>query len=427
LPRYLLLPKRKALRPVLIVILSVGLLACMLATRALAQGTEKIVHVFGLSSNVGGVNPYGGVVLDSAGNLYGTTNYGGAKGFGMVFEMSRGDNGQWIEKGIDNFGEIGDDEAYGPIGGLVFDQVGNLYGTTIGGGTNGEGGTLFELSPAANGKWISRTLYAFGNGMDGKDPRSTLIFDAAGNLYGTTVSGGTYGEGTVFRLSRVSGGDWQESVLYSFGTTSADAGQPNQPVAIDALGNIWGTTQEMGAYDLGAIYELSPNSSGGWTETIIHDFAGGADGAYPQCGLIFDASGNLYGTVGNGGANGNGYVFELSPSDGGWTMTTLHNFDGVDGFGAIGNLVFGPSGILYGVTWQGGSFGDGNVYALRPTADGTWREENLHSFHGGPQGCEPDAGVALDSAGNLYGTTLYCGSGQGVDGSGVVFEIVPPL
>lgn len=394
-----------------------------------AQNSETIVHIFATHAvgGIGGVDPWGGVVIDASGNLYGTTNYGGKGNEGVVYEMSRGTAGQWVEKVIYYFGETSDEGEYGPLAGLVMDRQGNLYGTTIGGGgSSDQGGSVFELSPSASGKWIEKVLYAFGNVFgDALQPRSAVTLDSAGNIYGTTVEGGAYGKGAIFKLTRGEGGVWTESVLYSFGATTGDAGQPNQPLAIDSFGNLWGTTYEMGASGLGAIYELSPGQGGSYTEKVVYSFTGGADGGYPQCGFILDALGNLYGTTGSYGANNHGTVFELSPTTGGsWTLTTLYAFDNAEGDGANGNLLFDPTGNLYGVTWQGGSAGQGNVFRLSPSADGTWTVKTVHSFLGEQQGCQPDAGVVMDSAGNLYGTTLYCGSGQGVYGSGVVYEIV---
>jgi uncharacterized repeat protein (TIGR03803 family) len=419
---------RTALRTVL-TSLGAGTLALVQVAGASAQANEKMVHIFGTASSgyaLGGYNPYGGVILDSAGNLYGTAAYGGSHGYGMVFEMLKGANGQWTEKALFNFGDVADDGAYAPLAGLVFDRAGNLFGTTLGGGGSADQyGTVFELSPTASGKWTFKIVHVFG-GTDGQQPRSPLTMDSAGDLYGTTSENGLYGKGTVFKLTRGAGGVWTEETVYSFGAVSGDGGYSFEPVAIDSSGNIWGTSQQLGAYGFGAIYEISPNSSGGWTETIVHSFAGGTDGAYPECGFIFDAAGNLYGTTTYGGSSSHGIIFELSPAvGGGWTMTTLYNFDGTDGYDAMGNLAFGPDGTLYGTTWSGGAYGQGNVFALKPSVGGTWSAKNLHSFQGGQGGCDPWSGVALDSAGNLYGTTLYCGIGQGFNGVGTVFEIVP--
>jgi len=421
----LLLGKNQA-RRILVTLLAGGLLTFLVVTQARAQNNEEIVHIFGTGGGIDGADPYGGVVLDSAGNLYGTANYGGSHHLGLVWKMSRGANGQWSETPIYNFGDANDDGSYGPLSGLVFDQVGNLYGTTIGGGQpSGQAGTVFELSPGATGKWLYKHIHSFG-GVEGQQPRSAVIFDSVGNLYGNTSENGLYNEGTVFKLARGSGGVWQEETLYSFGANPGDATGANQSVVIDSSGNIWGTIYVGGAYGLGAIYELTPNSIGGWTETIIHSFAGGSDGAYPQCTLTFDANGNLYGTVGYEGPSGDGYVYELSPaSGGGWTMTMIYDLAGVEGRGAYGKLTFDTAGNLYGATLDGGAYGEGNVFVLKRAPGGTWTGKNLHSLRGGVQGCEVDGGVSLDSAGNLYGTTLYCGNGEGVYGSGMVFEIIP--
>jgi uncharacterized repeat protein (TIGR03803 family) len=397
----------------------------MPASASAAQDAEVLVHVFGSDgSGAGGVEPYGGVVLDSSGNAYGTASYGGAFGRGLVWEMYRGANGQWTEKRIYNFGEANGDDSYGPLAGLVFDHAGSLYGTTIGGGQPaGQAGTVFELSLDIDGEWIYKRIHTFGV-AEGQQPRSAVVFDSAGNLYGNTSEGGAYNEGTIFKLIRGSDGTWLEQTLYSFGANSQDSGGAFQPVALDASGNIWGTLYTGGTYGLGAIFELSPNSSGDWIETIVYSFPGGTNGEYPQCGLIFDAKGNLYGTVSYGGSSDEGLVYELSPSgNGGWTTTTLYDVGNVEGFIPYGSLTFGKSGNLYGATWQGGPLEMGNIYALHLTPAGVWTGKNIHSLRGGLQGCRPDGPVAMDSAGNLYDTTLLCGEGQGTNGAGVVFEI----
>ena len=208
-----------------------------------------------------------------------------------------------------------------------------------------------------------KVLYSFTEGTDGAYPIAPLIFDASGNLYGTTLNGGANGDGTVFELSPVNGG-WTENVLYSFCSVSgcADGAAPYSGLALDAEGNLYGTTQDGGSGaacngHCGTVFELSPAGGGTWTETILYNFQGGSDGSYPRAGVIFDASGNIYGTTMEGGAANRGTVFEFA--SGTWTETILHSFhvNTEDGTGPEAAVVFGHNGNLYGTTYLGGDAG----------------------------------------------------------------------
>jgi uncharacterized repeat protein (TIGR03803 family) len=344
-----------------------------------------------------------------------------------------------------------------PGGDLIADANGNLYGVTYGGGnsggscTNGGCGVVFQLSKALG--WKETVLHRFsGGGTDGSVPLAGLTFDGAGNLYGTTSNGGpkTAGDncgagcGTVFKLSPKSGGGWTYSIIYFFkGQGVGDGLGPNTNLVFDGSGNLYGTTSEGGTQNLGAVFELSP-SGGGWSESVLYSFAGSSAGQYPFGGLIFDGSGNLYGTTSGGGSaaptcgTGCGVVYELSPGSGGWSETVLHPFNGTDGFGPTGNLIFDGSGNLYGVTQNGGSVtnacsgaGCGVVYELSP-ASGGWSETVLHNFTQNPNGLgtfggsDPSSSLTFDSAGNLYGTAFYGGlqKGPGVN-SGVAYKLSP--
>ena len=267
-------------------------------------------------------------------------------------------------------------------------------------------------------------LYSFGSGTDAAYPEAGLVFDAHGNLYGTTYSGGAHGKGTVFELSPGNGG-WTETVLHSFPHDSSDGYYPYASLIVDVVGNLYGTTTRGGAYGYGMVFELSPGSGGSWTETVLHNFAyNGADGIYPFAGLIFDAAGNLYGTTYGGGPHGHGTVFELSPGSGGWTEAVLHSFNnnGSDGYDPDASLVFDGDGNLYGTTYSGGALGKGTVFELS-SGHGGWTETVLHSFpHDSTDGYNPFAGLIVDGAGNLYGTTVYGGS---TGNWGTVFELSP--
>ncbi len=315
-------------------------------------------------------------------------------------------------------------DGQNPIGGVAIDGSGNLYGTTVYGGTD-RYGTVFELTPAANGTWTHKVLYSFLNdGKDGIEPEATVVLDAKGNLYGTTYYGGTYGFGTVFELSPVSGGGWSEKVLHSFNHTPKDGYEPYFGVTLDAAGNVYGTTEFGGAYNVGAVFELSPNTSGGWTETIIHSFRNnGTDAYWPLTRLTIDAAGNIYGTTIGGTTHlGYGTVFELSPrTGGGWTEKVLHNFTATtDGIAPYGGVALDSLGNLYGTAWQGGTYGNGTVFEMSPGTNGSWTEAPIFNFNGS-DGSQPFWGVSLDALGNLYGTTALGGGSSGR--SSIVFEL----
>ncbi len=245
-----------------------------------------------------------------------------------------------------------------PNAGVTFDAAGNLYGTTYWGGVD-EIGSAFELSPKAGGGWTEKVLHNFGNGTDGSNPVGGLIFDGAGNLYGTAQHGGPYGGGSAFELTPKAGGGWTETVLHNFGN-GTDGSQSSGGVIFDAAGNLYGTTWVGGAYGAGIVFELTPKAGGGWAEKVLHNFGNGTDAANAQASLIFDAAGNLYSTTSYGGTNGDGTVFELTPkAGGGWLEKVLHSFgSGTDGINPVdGNVIFDAAGNLYGTTFQGGLYG----------------------------------------------------------------------
>jgi uncharacterized repeat protein (TIGR03803 family) len=323
---------------------------------------ETIIHSFGGSAQDGTL-PHANLIFDAIGNLYSTTYYGGAYNDGTVFELTPRPGGGWMEKILHNFNG-GDGQA--PLGGLIFDSAGNLYGTTSGGGSQG-GGTAFELTPNVNGGWTERVLHNFDQ-TDGHYPFSSLIFDTAGNLYGTTQVGGAYNGGTVFELRPAVGKGWAEKVLYSFNGTAGTV--PDCSLIFDAAGNLYGTAAEGGAYNAGTVFELMPTVGDNWTLSVLHTFDPLVnDGVEPSAGLIFDASGNLYGTTYYGGTYGAGTAFELTPTGGGnWTETVLNNFNysGGKGIAPYASLILDSAGNLYGTTYTGGVHGHGTVFEITP-------------------------------------------------------------
>jgi len=340
------------------------------------------------------------------------------------------------EKVLHSFAQNGRDGA-SPDAGVIVDKAGNIYGTTLAGGT-AKVGTVFELSPSGTGAWTESILHSFSNdGVDGQNPGASLLLDAAGNLYGTTIGGGAFGGGTVFELSPNGGGGWTETVLYSFSNNSAGGGTPTSGVILDHAGNLYGTLASGGSGSgcgtpgCGVVYQLAPQAGGGWVERAIHLFTNdGADGYHPTGALAMDAHGHLYGATNEGGTANQGTVYQLSArAGGGWTESVLHSFsfNGTDGYYPDGGVTVDANGNLYGTTHNGGAFsglsgGGGTVYELSPAAGGSWTENLLDSFDISATGpVYPIAGVVIDPSGALYGST-YNG---GTYGYGVSFKLQP--
>jgi uncharacterized repeat protein (TIGR03803 family) len=412
---------------------------------------QSILHAFyGCCIDTDAGNVPTSVIVDAAGNLYGTTLDGGIMngcyvegsgvGCGVIFELSLDSSGVWTEKVLHAF-TGGSDGAY-PVGSLVLDAAGNLYGTAEYGGSGscqsewyGGCGVVFKLSPGAGGKWTETVLYSFTGGSDGANPYGNVIFDRSGNLYSTTLTGGddsgcpgTYGYtsgcGVVFELSP-SSGSWTENVLYTF-TNQSDGGYPLSGVVMDAKGNLYGEAQG-GAQGYGVAFQLSPSSGGSWTQTVLSSFS--ATEAYPRGGLSVDSAGNLYGTVSDYPYSYAGEVFKFSPAEGGgWIYNVVYSFTGVaDGAHPSGGVILDSAGSLYGVASGGGgngcypgaASGCGLIFEISQTA-GAWKETVLFdAFSGGA--IQPMAGVVEDASGNFYGTT----SAGGANAWGTIYEAAP--
>ena len=443
-----------------LVALTFAVLSTVLAFAQSATSTLERLLVFDGVSNGG--QPWAAPTLDQAGNLYGATSVGGigkcsigkwTVGCGTVYKLAPPAKGskQWTETLIYQFADTTDGDY--PVGSLVFDKAGNLYGTTEnGGGTTPACGSVFELTPPAsgNGPWTKVVLYKFTCEADGGFPESGLTFDKAGNLYGTTIWGGicnlSYGcGGVVYELSppTVAGNAWTETVLYTF-LQSPDGAQPQSTLLFDASGKLYGTTilggssAECGLVEgCGTIFQLTPpsTSGGAWTETVLYTFGSqGFDGVAPRSGLVFAKPGIFYGVTEEGGASSRGTVYQLTAptsSTGIWSETILYSFGGSDGSGPFGAPVLGSDGSIYGVTTFGGT-DRGNVFQLAPPAvnGDPWTETSLYSFNSTQY---PLAGLTLGKGGWLYGTTMGgvvegdCAtsrSGQNI-GCGEVFRILP--
>jgi uncharacterized repeat protein (TIGR03803 family) len=280
---------------------------------------------------------------------------------------------------------------------------------------------VFKLSPASGGKWSEQIIYSFaGYPNDGNYPLAGLMIDSSGNLFGTTNSGGITQAGTAFELSP-NGSGWTETVIHTFGSDAGDAGYPRAEMIFDGSGNLYGTGYSGGSYgSWGAVFELSPSSSG-WTETTLYSFNGQSDGGNPISGVTFGKGGALFGTTLEGGT-GTGVVYRLQPtSSGKWLESVLYTFgaSSTDAQRPLGNVNFDAFGNLYGTTAAGGASTLGTVFELTPGSS-TWSETILHSFNGN-DGQQPYAGLLMDAAGNLYGTTASGGSGN----AGNVFVVTP--
>lgn len=397
-------------------------LGIIVAPCAQAQ-TYTLLHAF---NNAGdGAYPQAGVTLDAAGNLYGTTTGYEQNTTSTVYKLSRAGSG-WRVSVLHTF--AGGTDGAAPYAGVVFGPDGTLYGTTASGGLFNNG-TVYNLRPPASPclsaecPWVETILYNFTGLADGAGPWANLTFDSAGNIYSTTIAGGTHGKGVVFELSR-SGETWTESVLYSFKGVPVDGANPESSVTFDSAGNLYGTTA-MGGYqeDVGTIYELSPSQSG-WTETVLFNFNPGSSGYTPYSGVVFDPQGNFYGTTSNGGGleNAGGTIYQMEPSGDSWIFNVLYSFN-LGPNQPYDTPTLDAAGNLYGTT-SGGPAGTGSIFELTRGSNG-WTYSNLYEF--AYQGYQPHGGVAFDHSGNLYGTTFYGGNyPQGCgSGCGVVWELVP--
>jgi len=337
----------------------------------------------------------------------------------LISSASAGTSYEILHSFADKAGTCPNPEA--PV---IFDQSGNLYTTTT-----FWNGCVFELTPDTDGRWKEKTLYAFAkySDTDGAQPVAPVVFDSAGNLYGTTGGGGgsgcyNLGCGAIFELTPTKDGHWNEKIIYRF-KDQGDGYSPDAGLAVDASGNLYGTTNLGGnlscnpGYGCGTVFKLSKSRGGSWHKTTLHAFAGGRDGAYVRAGVTLDSDGNLYGVTADcyEGCQGNGTVFELVSTHGKWQHNILFRFPGGSDATPVATLTLDPEGNLYGTA--AGAACCGTVFRLSRSGKG-WKEEVLHTFSG-YDGAEPLSGVILDKAGNLFGTTPIGGS----KGQGTVYEL----
>jgi len=398
-------PRSKRLIPNIAPIFTLAIAMAVVAHPSARAQTLTALYTF--TGGADGGSPYAGLALDKSGNVYGTTTQGGSgllgcgPGCGTVFKVDTAGN----ETVLHNFGEKATDGAYPLYGSLFRDGAGNLYGTTLYGGIDNSG-TIFRLTPAGTEAIASFT------GANGGFPNAGLAPDAAGNGYGTTYYRGTgcapYGCGTVFKVSSAG----KITVVYSF-TNGADGAYPEGGLVRDTAGNLYGTTSQGGPFNAGTVFKVDPTGK----ETVLYAFRNLPDGATPNSNLVTDGAGNLYGTTLQGGMIGVGTVFKIDPTG---KETLLYSFCSIsncaDGEQPFAGLVRDSAGNLFGTTLVGGYFSAGTVFEVPATG----QEKVLYNFTGGSEGGIPFAGLVLDSAGNLYGTTSAGGLGYGA-----VFKISP--
>ncbi len=364
----------------------------------------RILYAF--TGGADGAHPRAGLIRNTNGDFYGTALSGGDAGFGTVFELSRRGEQTTLYSFLDQ------EDGANPHASVISDEAGNLYGTAFFGGlVNSFGGTVFKLGNTGQ----EMTLHEFSGGTDGGNPAAPLIRDADGNLYGTTVEGGSgcypsAGCGVAFLLDSAG----REHVLHTF-AGGRDGQAPIGGLVRDRKGTLYGTTFNGGAgrscdSGCGVVFRIASDGK----EKVLYAFRGGSDGANPYAGLIRDDDGNLYGTTSAGGSSGNGTVFKASRNG---SEVVLHSFTGSDGATPYGGVIRDKLGNLYGTTNAGGDFGLGTIFELAP--DGT--ETVLHSFAGGDDGASPYAGLIMGRRGHLYGTTFAGGPSD----AGVVFKLKP--
>jgi uncharacterized repeat protein (TIGR03803 family) len=401
-------------------VVTVTLIITVVLTSSAWAATEQVLHSFTGGSD--GQVPSEGLIWDHAGNLYSATWYGGT-GCGVVFQLVPNGDGTWTENVLHNF-KGGRDGCYPEWGSLTFDSVGNLYGTTSEGGEHGLG-TVFELTANSHGNWTKTVLHNFKE-REGGYPVTTLLFDATGNIYGTTNVYSPLAGGTIFKMTPGSKNHWTFQVIHEFPRTQKGF-YPETGLMPGPDGAYYGTTHDENdpddCYFCGTVYKLTSTSGGKWVYEVIHPFSGNEGGADPGVGQpVFDSQGNLFGPVVYQGAYGYGLIYELTPVAGGqWTFQVLYQFTGLDdGGNPLSGLMSDGLGNWYGTASSGGAYGYGVVFKLTPNQDGTWTESVVYDF-AGSDGASPGAALLSDPAGNIYGVT----TGGGAYGYGTVYEITP--
>lgn len=434
-----------------------ALLALILPCSAASNPTLTTLYSF--TDLADGGFPEAGLVLGTGGSLFGTTSTSGT-GWGSVFKLTPSQTGGWTEQTLYTF--TGGADGGIPHSDLIIGKNNVLYGTTEIGGAHGYG-TVFQVAPS-NGTWTEKVLYSFAGGADGANPEAGVtLLSSNGVLYGTTYNGGTAGMGTVFEVIPSVNG-WSEKVLYNF-KGGSDGANPVADLTLSSTGALYGTTYQGGSVTItnsppscttttpcvytnwGVVFQVSPQGGGVWTETVLYTFTGGSDGGSPESALIIGPNGVLYGSTFWGGTptpcsvggypQGCGTIYQLAPPQGGgttWTQTVLHTFTGSspDGAHPYLNLALNStSGALFGTTFAGGANVDvcapeaydgcGSIFSVKPpkTPGGSWTKSNIIVFPGTPGAGSPN-GLILKTGGTMYGTTVV---GGGAGGFGTVYQL----
>ncbi len=398
------------------VCLSLLALAVSFSSTVHAQ-TFSVIHNF--TGGADGALPVAGVTIKGSA-LYGTAGYGGGNKWGVVYQAKNLGNNNWSVVPLSYLPIRG----YQPDSKALFGPDGHLYSTARYG--QGSFGSVYSLAPPASPcktascPWAQSELHAFTGSPDGNEPGfGDLAWDQQGNIYGTTYWGGQNDVGVVYEIMPTQNG-WTEVPIYSF-LDRPDGAYPDGGLLVDGNGNLFGTTAWGGANNAGTVFELTYQVGVGWKETILYSFVQpGNDGRNPHSGLIFDKSGNLYGTTMSGGPSLAGTVFELSPSGNSWTYQQLYSFTGRGGCGPVTPPTLDSAGNLYGTTTCGGANMFGNVFQLATTANG-WVYHSLYDFTGGNDGAQPNGSVTIDTDGTLYGTATI----GGTHGQGTLWMIKP--
>jgi uncharacterized repeat protein (TIGR03803 family) len=393
--------------------LSLVAIVALLASSAYAQ-TFSVIHTF--IDSLDGKNPQAGLTI-RGGNLFGTTYL---NLFDPVFEMQRSGSSWTLTPLVNSSASSTARVRFGPDG--------HLYSTATRDG--GKAGSVFSAIPPvtvcklANCGWKQNVVHAFQNIPDGAIPGyGDVIWDQQGNMYGTTMQGGQNNGGTVWELTP-SGNSWTESILYNF--TGTDTGYfPYAGVVLDSNGTLLGTTFVGGSGPnggVGIVYQLKYAVGVGWQETIIHNFQDADDGGYPVAGLVADGAGNFYGATTDGGSDSGGTIYELSPAGDSYAFSVVYSLSGVRG--PYADLSLDDAGNLYGTTVADGAHNEGSVFKLTKTVNG-WVYTSLYDFTGGPDGAQPISNVSIDTDGTLYGTASVGGSSECNGGCGTVWMIKP--
>jgi len=397
--------------------LAIATLITLAATAAWSATTTKLLYSF--AGDADGEYTDTELVMDSAGNLYGSSVQGGTFGSGTVFQITPGG----VHTVLYNF--TGATDGGEPYKGVTLDAQGNLYGTAVTGGAGsceGGCGVIFELLNSG-GAWTFHVIHTFSGGFDGSGPGSPITVDRFGNLYGTTPTAGANGMGTIYRMNRESSGAWKFRVIHTFTGGPDGGGGSAGRVLFDNAGNLYGVCTVGGKNGLGTVYRMF-RSNGQWQFQTLYAFQGSPDGALPYGGVAIDGSGNLYGTTYYAGAHDFGTVYQLTPANGHWTERVLYSFKGgSDGDSPISTLVSDVHGNLYGTTSDGGAAacGCGTIFKVSPTSTGGWTETVIYRFPGTPNPGFAYNGMIRDAEGNFYGATVH----GGTTNDGAIYKLTP--